>query len=93
MRSTAALVVPEALARVAAGWSGSMRVMTPERAATVATMGPAALAMAEQRIVLETIVRRSDLTYADPEPEREIHRNVTLVPKLGGRVVVKRKLD
>ena len=49
--------------------------------------------MAEQRIVLETIVRRSDLTYADPEPEREIHRNVTLVPKLGGRVVVKRKLD
>ncbi|MCB0866041.1 MAG: cytochrome P450 [Solirubrobacterales bacterium] len=53
----------------------------------------AALAMAEQRIVLETIVRRSDLTYADPEPEREIHRNVTLVPKLGGRVVVKRKLD
>ncbi|MFN8114451.1 MAG: cytochrome P450 [Solirubrobacterales bacterium] len=52
----------------------------------------ASLAMAEQKIVLETIVRRSDLTYADPEPEREIHRNVTLVPKHGGRVVVKRKL-
>lgn len=48
------------------------------------------LAMAEQRIVLGTIARRADLTYADPEPERERHRNVTLVPRHGGRVVVER---
>jgi len=52
----------------------------------------ATLAMAEQRIVLETIARRVDLTYADPRPERERHRNVTLVPREGGRVVVERVL-
>ena len=52
----------------------------------------AALAMAEQRIVLGTIARRVDLRYADPRPERERHRNVTLVPKQGGRVVVDRVL-
>lgn len=52
----------------------------------------AALAMAEQRIVLEAIVRKVDLTYADPKPERERHRNVTLVPEKGGRVVVERVL-
>ena len=52
----------------------------------------AALAMAEQRIVLGTIARRVDLTYADPKPERERHRNVTLVPREGGRVVVERVL-
>ena len=52
----------------------------------------AALAMAEQRIVIDTIIRRVDLTYADPEPERERHRNVTLVPRGGGRVVVERVL-
>ena len=52
----------------------------------------ATLAMAEQRIVLEAIARRVDLTYADPRPERERHRNVTLVPREGGRVVVERVL-
>ena len=51
-----------------------------------------ALAMAEQRIVLGTIARRVDLTYADPRPERERHRNVTMVPREGGRVVVERVL-
>jgi cytochrome P450 len=52
----------------------------------------AALAMAEQRIVVETIARRVDLAYVDPKPEREQHRNVTLIPAEGGRVVVKRLL-
>jgi cytochrome P450 len=52
----------------------------------------AALAMAEQRIVLRTIAKRVDLRFADPRPERERHRNVTLVPKDGGRVVVDRVL-
>ena len=52
----------------------------------------AALAMAEQRIVVETIARRVDLAYVDPQPEREQHRNVTLIPAGGGRVVVKRLL-
>ena len=52
----------------------------------------AALAMAEQRIVVETIARRVDLAYVDPRPEREQHRNVTLIPAEGGRVVVKRLL-
>ena len=52
----------------------------------------AALAMAEQRIVLRTIARRVDLAYADPKPERERHRNVTLGPAKGGRVVVKNLL-
>ena len=50
----------------------------------------AALAMAEQRIVLETIVRRCDLAAADPEPEHAKHRNVTMIPARGARVRVNR---
>jgi cytochrome P450 len=46
----------------------------------------AALAMAEQRIVLETIVRRCDIEAADPEPEHAKHRNVTMIPARGARV-------
>ena len=48
----------------------------------------AALAMAEQRAVLKAMARRLDLAAADPEPERALHRNVTMVPARGGRVVV-----
>ena len=48
----------------------------------------AALAMAEQRVVLETMARRLDITYADPEPERAVHRNVTMIPSAGARVIV-----
>ncbi len=51
----------------------------------------AALAMAEQRIVLETIARRCDLAAADPAPERARHRNVTMIPAGGARVVVRAK--
>ena len=48
----------------------------------------AALAMAEQRVVLEMMARRLDLKAADPEPERALHRNVTMIPRHGARVVI-----
>ena len=49
----------------------------------------AALAMAEQRVVLEAMARRLDLEAAEPEPERALHRNVTMIPARGGRVIVR----
>ena len=49
----------------------------------------AALAMAEQRVVLETMARRLDLEADDPEPERARHRNVTMIPARGARVVIR----
>ena len=49
----------------------------------------AALAMAEQRMVLEAIARRTDLEAPDPRPERARHRNVTMIPAHGARVVVR----
>jgi cytochrome P450 len=48
----------------------------------------AALAMAEQRVVLEAMARRLDLVADTPEPERAVHRNVTMIPSRGARVVV-----
>jgi cytochrome P450 family 135 len=47
------------------------------------------LAMAEQRAVLEAMSRRLDIEAADPAPERAAHRNVTMVPARGARVVVR----
>jgi cytochrome P450 len=49
----------------------------------------AALAMAEQRVVLRAMASRLDLEAADPKPERPKHRNVTMIPARGGRVVVR----
>ncbi|HEU5141711.1 MAG TPA: cytochrome P450 [Solirubrobacterales bacterium] len=49
----------------------------------------AALAMAEQRVVLEAMARRLDLEAAEPEPERARHRNVTMIPANGARVVIR----
>ncbi|HEU4658419.1 MAG TPA: cytochrome P450, partial [Capillimicrobium sp.] len=49
----------------------------------------ATLAMAEQRIVLREMARRLDLVAADPEPERALHRNVTMIPARGATVVVR----
>ena len=49
----------------------------------------AALAMAEQRVVLETMARRLDLVADDPDPEHAVHRNVTMIPSRGARVVVR----
>ncbi len=52
----------------------------------------ATLAMAEQRVVLRAIVRRTDLVAPDPRPERVLHRNVTMIPRHGARVRVTSKL-
>jgi cytochrome P450 len=52
----------------------------------------ATLAMAEQRIVLEAMVRRLDLAAVTSKPERPKHRNVTMIPARGGRVVVRSRL-
>jgi cytochrome P450 len=49
----------------------------------------AALAMAEQRVVLAAMARRLDLEADDPAPERALHRNVTMIPARGGRVVLR----
>jgi cytochrome P450 len=49
----------------------------------------AALAMAEQRVVLEAMARRLDLEAEDPAPERALHRNVTMIPARGARVLVR----
>jgi cytochrome P450 len=48
----------------------------------------ATLAMAEQRIVLSAIARRTDLVAADPAPEKARNRNVTMIPRDGARVIV-----
>jgi cytochrome P450 len=50
----------------------------------------ATLAMAEQRVVLRAIVRRTDLRAADPAPESPRMRNVTMIPRGGCAVVVDR---
>jgi cytochrome P450 len=48
----------------------------------------ASLAMAEQRVVLEAIARRTDLRAAKPADEPARQRNVTMIPRDGGRVIV-----
>jgi len=49
----------------------------------------ASLAMAQQRVVLEAMARRLDLECDDPAPERALHRNITMIPARGGRVIVR----
>ena len=49
----------------------------------------AALAMAEQRVVLETMARRLDLEADEPAPEHAVHRNVTMIPSRGARVTIR----
>jgi cytochrome P450 len=53
----------------------------------------AALAMAEQRVVLAAMARRLDLEADRPEAERTVHRNVTMIPARGARVVIRRRRD
>jgi cytochrome P450 len=53
----------------------------------------AALAMAEQRVVLEAMARRLDLVADDPEPERAVHRNVTMIPSRGARAIVRSRVS
>jgi cytochrome P450 len=52
----------------------------------------ATLAMAEQRVVMRTIAERVDLAAAKPRSERAQQRNVTMIPRRGGRVIVERRL-
>ena len=49
----------------------------------------AALAMAEQRVVLRTMAAHLDLDADEAKPERPRHRNVTMIPARGGRVVLR----
>ncbi|MFY9265110.1 MAG: cytochrome P450 [Solirubrobacterales bacterium] len=49
----------------------------------------AALAMAEQRVVLEAMVRRLDIEADRREPEHVTHRNVTMIPARGARAVIR----
>jgi cytochrome P450 len=51
----------------------------------------ASLAMAEQRVVLEAIARRTDLRAPDLEPERARQRNVTTISSRGARILVTRR--
>jgi cytochrome P450 len=51
----------------------------------------AALAMAEQRVVLRAMVERLDIEASDPEPEHAHHRNVTMIPQHGAKVVVQKR--
>jgi cytochrome P450 len=48
----------------------------------------ATLAMAEQRVVLSAIARRTDLVAPDPRPESPRMRNVTMIPRGGCQVAV-----
>jgi len=47
----------------------------------------ASLAMAEQRVVLAAVARQTDLAAVDPRPEPALQRNVTMIPRHGGRVI------
>jgi cytochrome P450 len=49
----------------------------------------ATLAMAEQRVVMEAVARRTDLVAEEPAPERAVHRNVTMIPARGATVIVR----
>ena len=51
----------------------------------------AQLAMAEQRIVLAAMARVLDLQADQPDPEHAQHRNVTMIPARGTRVIVRRR--
>ncbi len=46
----------------------------------------ASLAMAEQRVMLEAIIHRTELSAPDPRPEAPRMRNVTMIPSHGCRV-------
>ncbi len=52
----------------------------------------AALAMAEQRVVLRSMVKRLDVETTDSKPERPRNRNVTMIPARGGRVQIRSRL-
>jgi cytochrome P450 len=49
----------------------------------------ATLAMCEQRVVLRALARRTDMIAPDPRPEHARHRNVTMIPGKGARVLLR----
>ncbi|MGN6586698.1 MAG: cytochrome P450 [Solirubrobacterales bacterium] len=49
----------------------------------------ASLALAEMRVVLAAMARRLDLACAEAAAEPALHRNVTMVPRHGARVVIR----
>jgi cytochrome P450 len=49
----------------------------------------ATLAMAEQRVVLAAMARRTDMVAPDPAPERGRLRNVTMIPRHGATVTIR----
>lgn len=51
----------------------------------------AALAMAEQRVVLRAMAARLDLEADRSDPERAQHRIVTMIPSRGARVIVRHR--
>ena len=53
----------------------------------------AALAMAEQRVVLSTMARRLELETVDAAPEHAQHRNVTMIPNHGAQVIIRSRTD
>lgn len=53
----------------------------------------ATLAMAEQRVVVKAIVRRTDLTAPASAPEPARQRNVTMIPRHGGRIILEAKRE
>jgi cytochrome P450 len=90
---------PEPFAFRPERWLGQEGVRTPQTygwlpfgGGTRRCLG-AALAMAEQRVVLEAMVRRLDLEADRPEPEHAQHRNVTMIPARGARVLLKSRLN
>jgi cytochrome P450 len=90
---------PEPFAFRPERWLGDEGVRTPQTygwlpfgGGTRRCLG-AALAMAEQRVVLEAMVRRLDLEADRPEPEHAQHRNVTMIPARGARVLLKSRLN
>jgi cytochrome P450 len=52
----------------------------------------ATLAMAEQRVVLREMVTRLEIEPTWHKPERPVHRNVTMIPAKGGKVVIGARL-
>jgi hypothetical protein len=38
---------------------------------------------------MDAVARRTDLAAEDPAPERAVHRNVTMIPSRGARVVMR----
>ena len=49
------------------------------------------LAMAEQRVVLTAVARHTDLEATSPKPEPAQQRNVTMIPRYGGRVMLQHR--